>query len=243
MTPPSDPTDAVTDAPAGRRRDVLDLLRRSAAPLSIADIARRLEVHPNTARFHLDTLVGHGQAEQVTAARTGPGRPPLLFRASPGMDRTGPRNYRLLASILVEELSHRPRPTQAAVAAGRAWGGELAEAPDAAAPSGTVTEVRTTVTEARAVEGLIRLLDDLGFAPERPPRGGVDRIGLRHCPFLDLAQERSKVVCPIHLGLIQGALAAMEAPLTAERLEPFVEPDLCVVHLGRAARPVEGKGR
>ncbi|MFF7154164.1 helix-turn-helix domain-containing protein [Streptomyces sp. NPDC008139] len=236
MTPPADPTDAVTDAPAGRRRDVLDLLRRSAAPLSIADIARRLEVHPNTARFHLDTLVGHGQAEQVTAARTGPGRPPLLFRASPGMDRTRPRNYRLLASILVEELSHRPRPTQAAVAAGRAWGGELAEAPDATAPSGTVTE-------ARAVEGLIRLLDDLGFAPERPPRGAVDRIGLRHCPFLDLAEERSQIVCPIHLGLIQGALAAMEAPLTAERLEPFVEPGLCVVHLDRAASPVEGKGR
>jgi hypothetical protein len=40
----------------------------------------------------------------------------------------------------------------------------------------------------------------------------------------------------VHLGLMQGALAALRAPITVGRLEPFAEPDLCLTHL----RPVGG---
>lgn len=256
-TDSTDSTDATTDAPGSRRRDVLDALRQSATPLSIVDIARRLDVHPNTARFHLDTLVERGQVEQVAGARVGPGRPPLMFRARPGMDRTGPRNYRLLASVLVAELSHRRRPAHAAIKAGRTWGERLVAAPDSpdvpnspAAPGAPETPgtsdtsgTSDATADAHTVNGLVHLLDELGFAPDRPPQGAVDRIGLRHCPFLDLAEAQPQVVCPLHLGLIQGALATMKTSLTADRLESFVEPDLCLVHLGRVATAVEGKGR
>jgi predicted ArsR family transcriptional regulator len=38
----------------------------------------------------------------------------------------------------------------------------------------------------------------------------------------------------VHLGLMQGALTAMRAPVTVDRLDPFVEPDLCVAHLASA---------
>jgi hypothetical protein len=33
---------------------------------------------------------------------------------------------------------------------------------------------------------------------------------------------------------MQGALTAMRAPVTVDRLDPFVEPDLCVAHLAPA---------
>jgi predicted ArsR family transcriptional regulator len=62
--------------------------------------------------------------------------------------------------------------------------------------------------------------------------GGQLAVGLRHCPFLELAEVRAQVVCPIHLGLMQGAMAAWDAPVTVDRLVPFAEPDLCVAHLG-----------
>jgi hypothetical protein len=42
-------------------------------------------------------------------------------------------------------------------------------------------------------------------------------------------------VCSLHLGLMQGALARMRAPVTADRLQPFAEPSLCIAYL--AARP------
>ena len=87
----------------GRRHDVLKVLRAAHSPMSIATIAETLEVHPNTVRFHLDTLVSTGRVERVAPDRKGPGRPALLFRATQRMDPGGPRHYRLLAEILAAD--------------------------------------------------------------------------------------------------------------------------------------------
>ena len=136
------------------------------------------------------------------------------------MDPAGPRRYRQLAEALTESLATRPDASERAVEVGRVWGQQLARA-EAADGSGPT----------KPVERLRALLQGLGFAPEL--RSGRKEIGLRHCPFLELATKRSEVVCPIHLGLMQGALNVWRAPVTVERLEPFAEPDLCLVHLAR----------
>jgi predicted ArsR family transcriptional regulator len=86
----------------------------------------------------------------------------------------------------------------------------------------------------------VDLLGDLGFSPEHRPTDSGGQIGLRHCPFLDLVETQARVVCPLHLGLMQGAATALGASVTVERLEPFAEPDLCLVHLGGAHRPKKG---
>ena len=49
--------------------------------------------------------------------------------------------------------------------------------------------------------------------------------------FLEIAESHGKVVCSVHLGLIQGVLEAWEAPVGADRLDEFVAPDLCLLHL------------
>jgi predicted ArsR family transcriptional regulator len=46
-----------------------------------------------------------------------------------------------------------------------------------------------------------------------------------------VAQHHQDVICSLHLGLMRGALARMRAPVTADRLDPFVEPTLCVARL------------
>gem|GEM_PF-2710603 len=43
------------------------------------------------------------------------------------------------------------------------------------------------------------------------------------------------MVCGAHLGIIQGALAELGAPVNATRLFPFVEPGLCIATLTRPA--------
>ncbi|HEY3995731.1 MAG TPA: helix-turn-helix domain-containing protein [Mycobacterium sp.] len=210
---------------ASRRREVLRLLRKSPDPMSIAAIAEVLGVHPNTVRFHLDTLVGDGQVEHVELDRKGPGRPPLMFQAVRQMDRGGTRHYRLLAEVLATAFANEPDAGAKALAAGRAWGRKLdsgIEAPPADATSAD-----------DAINHLVDVLDDLGFAPERQEVDGQQRVGLRHCPFLELAENRTSVVCPVHLGLMQGAMETWKAPVSVDRLEAFVEPDLCVAHLVR----------
>lgn len=72
-----------------------------------------------------------------------------------------------------------------------------------------------------------------GRVTVRPDR--AREIRLRHCPFQNLAEQHGEVICSVHLGLMQGALSAMRAPVSVDRLDPFVEPDLCVAHLAHAA--------
>lgn len=151
-----------------------------------------------------------------------------MFRAVRQMDRGGTRHYRLLAEILAKAFAAETDPAPKALAAGRAWGQQLdAERlpPDAAGAE-------------QAIAQLVDVLDELGFAPERRVIDGEQQVGLRHCPFLELAENSSNVVCPVHLGLMQGAMESWGAPVSVDRLDPFVEPDLCLAHL-----TLQGAGR
>lgn len=207
-----------------RRREVLDTIHRTAAPVGVAEIAAHLGVHPNTARFHLEALVRDGVLERAPDAPSGPGRPRVGYLARPGLARGGARRYRALAEILLGHLSTTSDdPTEAATAAGRTWGAHLVPRP---APF-------HETTRDDAVDQLTAMLDDLDFAPEpvADAQGATDRVRLRHCPFLELAEPHRDLVCPLHLGLMQGALTEIDAPVTVTALEPFAEPAACLAHL------------
>jgi predicted ArsR family transcriptional regulator len=210
---------------AGRRRrreQILETLRAADSPLEIVQIAERLHVHPNTVRFHLTSLTQSGRVEQVAGEHRGRGRPPTAYRAVIRMDPQGPRAYGALAGLLAEELASRPQPGRRAREIGQRWGRRLAE-----------EEARPWARSARASRERMRgMLRRLGFAPEADDDSR--RIALHSCPFLELAESSTHVVCPIHLGLMQGAFETWRSPVTVESLEAFVEPDLCLVHLGPA---------
>jgi len=219
-----------------RRVRVLEILREAAVPLGAADVAVRTGVHVNTARFHLDALVAEGAVVRALEEPSGAGRPRAVYAPRPGMNPGGTRSYRLLAQILLSNLSSAgPEAGETARQAGRAWGGFLSGPP---APF-------QRLSAGEAVTRLTALLDDLGFDPEpsqpgsgQPGSGqqGPDAvIWLRHCPFLELAEEYGDLVCRIHLGLMQGALAELRAPVTAADLEPFAEPGACLARLEPAA--------
>jgi predicted ArsR family transcriptional regulator len=203
----------------GRREDVLAALRGAAGAMTIVNVAEQLAVHPNTVRFHLKALIADGRVERVEPDHKRQGRPPLMYRAVRGMDPGGSRHYRLLAEILTLGLAADRKAGVKALEAGRAWAGRVTH------PAPKAPGVRLSVNR------LIGLLDDLGFAPQRLEAHGEVQVGLRHCPFLELAENTSAVVCPVHLGLMQGALKTWRAPVTVDRLEPFVEPNLCLAHV------------
>ncbi|MDQ0687381.1 putative ArsR family transcriptional regulator [Streptomyces achromogenes] len=206
-----------------RRRAVFDAVRAAGAPLGVTEVADQLDVHPNTVRFHLDALVAHGHVERTLEQPSGPGRPRTVYAPQPGMDRGGTRRYRLLAQMLLSQLaSTGPGAEAAATDAGRAWGRYLV---DQVPPS-------RELTAEEAVGRLAAMLDDLGFDPQLAGDGEAPGpVRLRHCPFLELAEEHGTIVCPLHLGLMQGALAELRAPVEATGLEPFAEPDACLAHL------------
>ena len=228
MGPDHPVADAVQNPPRQRPRrrarprqaDVLDLLRTAGSPLGVTEVAERLGIHANTARFHLDALAADGAAVRTLSSAHGPGRPRAVYAPRPGMSRDGVRDYQFLAQILLSRLSAEgPDAAASAMQAGRTWGAFLAERP---APF-------RAVTAEASVSRLASLLDELGFDPAPVVNPSV--IRLRHCPFLELAEGYDQLVCAIHLGLMQGALTGLGAPVTAARLEPFAEPGACLAHL------------
>jgi predicted ArsR family transcriptional regulator len=208
-----------------RRRQVLEVICRSPAPLGASEIAGQAGIHPNTARFHLGALVADGVIERMAETPCGPGRPRVVYRPRPGMARGGERRYRVLAEILLGCLTGTASG-RAAADAGRVWGEHMI---GRAAPF-------EQVSGAEAVSRVLVLLDELAFAPETVTCEGnpPSRVRLRHCPFLELAEYHRDIICPLHLGLIQGAFAGLASPVTATELTPFAEADACIVHLAPA---------
>ena len=210
-------------APLGQSRaHVLDLLRAAGSPAGVRDIADQAGLHPNTARFHLDALVDAGLAARAPKERTTPGRPSMAYRAVAGGEPMGRRHYRLLAEMLTSLIAGMlPKPGEAAGEAGREWGRYLTEPPPP----------YQRLDAGKAVGRLTATMAEIGFAPEAVTDGTRYQLRLRQCPFREVAENHQDVVCQLHLGLMQGALAQMRAPVTADRLQPFAEPGLCIAYL------------
>jgi predicted ArsR family transcriptional regulator len=194
--------------------------------LDTRELAARVGLHVNTVRVHLGVLADAGLVAAETLPPQGRGRPRLAYRSVGETPGEGGRRYRLLAEILTTLVArYGGEATAQLEEIGEAWGRHLVDSPPPSAE----------LSDAEAVEGLLALLAEVGFQPELET-GRRRRILMRPCPFLELARRHQEVVCPIHLGLMRGALGELGAMTRATRLEPFVRDDLCVAHLAGARR-------
>jgi predicted ArsR family transcriptional regulator len=193
-------------------------------PLDARELADRVGLHVNTVRVHVNALAEAGLVESETLPPQGRGRPRVAYRASAAAGDEGGRRYRLLAEILTALVARfGPDATEQLEEIGEAWGHYLVDAPPPYAE----------LADDDAVERLVGLLAEIGFQPHIEESGRGRRILMRPCPFLELARAHQDVICPIHLGLIRGALAELGARTRATKLEPFVRHDLCVARLAR----------
>lgn len=207
---------------AVRTRDrILHLLRVSGRPMEVYELAAGVGRFPTTVRAHLDRLVAAGLVNSSTAPATGRGRPALRYAADldAAASAEDARPYARLAAALAAQLASLPDPAAAANEAGQRWGRAIA------------ADMPRATSRAAAIESLVAILDAAGFAPEAHAEVRDD-IRLGRCPFGQLGLGRGQVVCDVHLGLMQGAVAELGAPLRVVGLEPFVEPGVCVASIG-----------
>ncbi|HET8743665.1 MAG TPA: helix-turn-helix domain-containing protein [Gaiella sp.] len=195
-----------------------------AGRLDARELAGRVGLHVNTVRVHLGVLVEGGLVESETVRSQSRGRPRIAYRPTAEAGDEGGRRYRLLAEILTALVARFGPGAAELEEVGEAWGRYFVEAPPSA-----------RLSDDEAVAKVVRLLAEVGFEPRlaRDRRGR--KILMRPCPFLELARSHQEVVCPIHLGLVRGALAELGAATRATTLEPFVRPELCVARLAAGA--------
>ncbi len=203
---------------AQSRVRILEFLHREGRALDTSELSALVGLHPSTIRFHLQALEGAGLVQRRTERLGRPGRPHVAFAAAAEPPSRSAGGFELLSRILASSLSGKVQdPADLAREAGQAWGRTIAEERRAPLRPGGGEAMRTLAT----------MLEDLGFAPEIETDGPVAAISLRRCPFGEVAEADPGVVCSVHFGLMQGALAAWRAGLRVDGLEPFVEPDRC----------------
>ena len=224
-----------------QRERVLELVREHDGAVDAAELAARMGLHVTTVRFHLDALCSEGTVERTRITRAGVGRPRTGYRAV--RERL---DYRSLAEILALELGDTAdKRRRRAEAAGRRWAERIAAGSARELVAGL--DVSDSVRPRKTLKGQAAMVATvfarMGFGPELTPAatstaGTQQTIRLHACPVRDLARAHPEVGCALHRGLLQGLLASpSEGHSTAPRpamqaeLEPFVEPDLCLVRV------------
>ena len=204
-----------------QREMILDALRSASDGLDTNQLAERLDLHPNTIRWHLGRLTDAGLVEATPERRHGRGRPSIVHRLTGDGIARGRDEYRLLATMLTDVVAADGAGETRAYEAGVRWGRHLQQAEPGAS--------------------LAQLLDQEGFAAERHG----DELEMRRCPFYALAEDSPQVICTLHHGIIDGVLTEAGSAQTVERLEPFVEPELCIARLKERSRrsPTERAAR
>jgi predicted ArsR family transcriptional regulator len=199
------------------RARLFALLGELKRPAGTAELADRLELHPNGVRLHLERLEQAGLVARARA-RQARGRPPDAWTIAPDARPGGeaPRAYQDLGRWLARAMRSRPAGLRSVEATGRQIGRELAPR---GAPAGP--------------DALETALVALGFQPAVTLREG-DRLTfcLRNCPYRDAVLENQPVVCTLHKGITRGLLDVLDPNV---RLAGFVPHELgevgCLIEL------------
>jgi len=204
------------------RQRILSALADASSPLDATSIAGLFGIHVTTARFHLDQLEAAHLARRQVQHGSGRGRPRVAYTAV--AEKPAAEAMRELNAVLVDALAHdADGGRHRAYEAGTRWAQAYR---DVLQPTSSDDEA-----EAPASEPLVQVFDRLGFEPEPRLIDGERTIALNGCPFRDAAMQHPEIVCSAHRGLLDGSLDELGQPTSGTTLEPFVEPDLCMVHL------------
>jgi predicted ArsR family transcriptional regulator len=170
-------------------------LAKSGRPIGIAELNDRFPLNHNAIRQHLAKLVAAGLVVEDKEARTGRGRPRLVYTVDPAVEgrwgTTGP--YERLSRLLVAVIRTRREPEEI---------GRLA-----------ADDFRVSTASGDVVADISAAMARQGFEPEVRTRAGAPEIILRNCPFAAAALVDRATVCSLHLGIAEGLAAGTTAKI------------------------------
>jgi predicted ArsR family transcriptional regulator len=197
---------------SGTRANLLGLLLRYKAGLTIDELGEKLAISRNAVRQHVSSLENGGLVA-VGELRRGVGRPSQIYTLTPLGSEQFPRQYSLLSGLVLASVKEL-HGTEGASALMKQIADRLARQYSPRVQGETVPERAETVAA---------LLNEIGFLAETEQSDQGTAITALNCVYHHLAAEFPEV-CQLDIALIQ--------QLTGAR----VEHTECMVRGGHCCR-------
>ena len=155
--------------PAQRR--VLEVVEGAGQPISSAEVAKTLKLHPNTAREHLDALLNAGLVTTLPLRTGKRGRPTLLYSVTTLDPNQILSTYLDVITATAISLAEGSDGVAQAIAVGKNWAGLTCPQPAQTGFQGTSGAVATSVEAASAA---VATSDAVATEPSNLSEAGAD---------------------------------------------------------------------
>lgn len=158
--------------PAQRR--VLEVVESAGQPISSAEVAKTLKLHPNTAREHLDALLNAGLVTTVPMRTGKRGRPTLLYSVTTLDPNQILSTYLDVITATAISLAEGSDGVAQAIAVGKNWAGLTPPRPEAGS-EGANAVAATSAASAEASSGAATASD--AVEPSNLSQASADAAG------------------------------------------------------------------
>lgn len=158
--------------PAQRR--VLEVVESAGQPISSAEVAKTLKLHPNTAREHLDALLNAGLVTTVPMRTGKRGRPTLLYSVTTLDPNQILSTYLDVITATAISLAEGSDGVAQAIAVGKNWAGLTPPRPEAAS-EGANAVATSSAASAEASSGAATASD--AVEPSNLSQASADAAG------------------------------------------------------------------
>lgn len=158
--------------PAQRR--VLEVVEGAGQPISSAEVAKTLKLHPNTAREHLDALLNAGLVTTVPMRTGKRGRPTLLYSVTTLDPNQILSTYLDVITATAISLAEGGDGVAQAIAVGKNWAGLTCPQPSQSGTQGASGAVATSTAaaSAEATSAAVATSDAVAAEPSNPSEAG-----------------------------------------------------------------------
>lgn len=187
------------------RYSIYESFLKRNQPLTVNEVAELFDIHPNVARLHLTKLT---EINVITAQfkKTGKGgRPSRVYELSDQViELTFPhRDYKMLAEMMLETFAGMGELGKKALFnTGKKYGMQI-----------TYEQQRSSI--ALDVKDKVKMLEETGTLLGMYPKFEYDdakreiHFTITNCPFKELAQTNTSIICNTHMYFLKGMLSSV----------------------------------
>ena len=216
--------------PAQRR--VLEVVEGAGQPISSAEVAKTLKLHPNTAREHLDALLNAGLVTTVPMRTGKRGRPTLLYSVTTLDPNQILSTYLDVITATAISLAEGSDGVAQAIAVGKNWAGLTCPQPAQTGFQGTSGAVApSAVSSAEAVSAAAATSDAVAAEPSH-----LSETGANTAAEANMTQRLENAIAQLRpIFTVMGFAPELAKNKLVLRSCPFAKggwphPLVCIIH-------------